>query len=226
MTDLQSKVESYQYIFQICEQKFLITQWAAEQGHITEQIRYRINENFLQEVLSVPNSAITQILKHANLELPRTRMKEPCSSQNTIINISVANKGNQAVQARDITGSSIVTGDHNTVSTTTKQVALTPADQIDVMAELVAMRGLLAELKRVPERGKLDRAVADAVEETAKPEPDREEVGGAVERAVKYAKAADDFGEHAEKLLPRLAALASWLGPAGHALLSTLRIGP
>jgi hypothetical protein len=81
---------------------------------------------------------------------------------------------------------------------------------------------VLAELKKVPDRGKLDRAIEDAVEETAKPKPDKEEVGGALERAVKYAKAADDFGEHAEKLLPRLASLASWLGPAGHTLLSML----
>ena len=131
---------------------------------------------------------------------------------------------NRSVTARDVTSSSIVTGDHNTVSTTMRQVALPPADQVDVKAELAALRDLLVELKKVPDRGKLDRAVEDAVEETGKAEPDKEEVGGALERAVKYAKAAEDFGEHAEKLLPRLAALASWLGPAGHTLLSLLGI--
>jgi hypothetical protein len=129
---------------------------------------------------------------------------------------------NRSVTAREITGSSIVTGDRNIVSTTMKQIALPPADQVDVKAELTALRDLLAELKEVPDRGKLDRAVEDAVEETGKPEPDKEEVGGALERAVKYAKAADDFGEHAEKLLPRLAALASWLGPAGRGLLNMI----
>jgi hypothetical protein len=131
---------------------------------------------------------------------------------------------NRSVTARDVTGSSIVTGDHNIVSTRMKQVPLPPAEQVDVKAELAALREVLAELKKVPDRGKLDRAVEDAVEETVKPEPDKEEVGGALERVVKYAKAADDFGEHAEKLLPRLAALASWLGPAGHMLLSMLGI--
>jgi hypothetical protein len=35
---------------------------------------------------------------------------------------------NRSVTARDITGSSIVTGDHNTVSTTMKQIAPPPAD--------------------------------------------------------------------------------------------------
>jgi hypothetical protein len=127
---------------------------------------------------------------------------------------------NRSVTARDITGSSIVTGDRNIVSTTMKQMPLPPADQVDVKAELAELREALAGLQKVPDRGKLDRAIEDAVEETAKPEPDKEEVGGALERAVKYAKAADDFGEHAEKLLPRLAALGSWLGPVGHGLLS------
>ena len=129
---------------------------------------------------------------------------------------------NRSVTARDVTGSSIVTGDRNIVSTAMKQIPLPPAEQVDVKAELAALREALAELKKVPDRGKLDRAMEDAAEETAKPEPDKKEVGGALERVVKYAKAADDFGEHTEKLLPRLAALASWLGPAGHTLLSML----
>ena len=127
---------------------------------------------------------------------------------------------NWSVTARNVTGSSIVTGDH-TVTTTT-QVPLPPADQVDVKAELAALRAVLATLQKVPDRGKLDRAIEDAVEESAKAEPDKEEVGGALERAVKYAKAADDFADHADKLLPRLAALASWLGPVGHGLLSLL----
>jgi hypothetical protein len=131
---------------------------------------------------------------------------------------------NRSVTARDITGSSIVTGDHNTVTTTMRQVAAPPADQVDAKAELAALKELLADLKKVPDRGKLDRAVEDAVDETAKPEPNKEEVGGALERVAKYAKAADDFGEHAEKLLPRLVALGSWLGPAGRVLLNMLGI--
>jgi hypothetical protein len=101
-----------------------------------------------------------------------------------------------------------------------------PADQVDVKAELAALRDALAELKKVPDRGKLDRAIEDAVEETRKAKPDKAEVGGALERVGKYAKAADDFGEHAEKLLPRLAALGSWLGAHGHNLLAMLGVSP
>jgi hypothetical protein len=127
---------------------------------------------------------------------------------------------NRSIRARDITGSSVVTGDQNTVTTTMRQVPLPAADQVDVKAELAALREALAALNKVPDRGKLDRALEDAADEAEKPEPDKDEVGGALGRVVKYAKAADDFGDHAEKLLPRLAALAAWLGPVGHSLLS------
>jgi hypothetical protein len=131
---------------------------------------------------------------------------------------------NRSVTARDITGSSVVTGDQNIVTTTMKQVTTPPADKVDVKAELAALRDLLAELKNVPDRGRLDRAMQDAIEETAKPEPDKAEVGNALERVTRCAKAASDFTENAEKIVPRLVALGSWLGPAGRALLNSLGV--
>ena len=131
---------------------------------------------------------------------------------------------NRSVTARDITGSSVVTGDNNTVTTTLRQVATPPADKVDAKAELAALQELLAQLKNVPDRGRLDRAMQDAVEETAKPAPDKAEVGNALERVAKCAKAADDFTENAEKIVPRLVALGSWLGPAGRAVLNALGV--
>ena len=131
---------------------------------------------------------------------------------------------NRSVTARDITASSVVTGDHNTVMTTMGQVAVAPADEVDAKAELAALRELLVGLKNVPDRGRLDRAMEDAVEETAKPEPDKECVGNALERVAKSAKAASDFSENAEKIVPRLVALGSWLGPAGRAVLNVLGV--
>ena len=131
---------------------------------------------------------------------------------------------NRSVTARDITGSSIVTGNQNTVTTTMRQVAPPPADKVDVTAELAALKELLAQLTNVPDRGRLDRAMQDAVEETAKPQPDKAKVGNALERVAKCAKAAGDFTENAEKIVPRLVALGSWLGPAGRAVLNALGI--
>jgi hypothetical protein len=132
---------------------------------------------------------------------------------------------NRSVTARDITGSSVVTGDHNTV-TTTKQIPLPPADQVDVKAELAALREALAALQKVPDRGRLDQAMGDAEAEAAKPEPEKKYLGGALERVAECAKTADDFSDHAEKLVPRLAALGAWLGANGHNLLSMLGISP
>ena len=131
---------------------------------------------------------------------------------------------NRSVTARDITGSSIVAGNHNTVTTTMRQVVAPPAGKVDVNAELTALKELLAQLKNVPDRGRLDRAMQDAVEETAKPEPDKEWVGNALERVAKSAKAASDFSENAEKIVPRLVALGSWLGPAGRAVLNVMGV--
>lgn len=130
-----------------------------------------------------------------------------------------SNGDNRSVTARDITGSSVVTGDHNTVGTKMTQHPLPPPETVNAAAELASLRDLLGKLN-VPERGKLDRALQDAVEETAKSKPDKEEVAGALGRVVKYAKAADDFGEHTEKLLPRIVALGSWLGTHGQMLLA------
>ena len=53
---------------------------------------------------------------------------------------------NRSVTARDLTGSSIVTGDRNTVTTTMRQVTMPPADKVDVKAELAALREMLAGL--------------------------------------------------------------------------------
>jgi hypothetical protein len=132
---------------------------------------------------------------------------------------------NTFVTARDIAGSSVVTGDNNIVTTRMTQRPLPPPETVDVRAELAALREALSKLNP-PERGKLDRAVQDAEEEAAKPEPDKEEVAGAVGRIVRYAKAADDFSEHSEKLLPRVLALGSWLGTHGLAVLRMVGIAP
>ncbi len=77
-----------------------------------------------------------------------------------------------------------------------------------------------AALTSVPNRRDLNNAIEDAAEEAAKTEPDKGKISQALERVAECTKAADDFGEHAEKLVPRLLALAAWLGRVGHHLLS------
>jgi hypothetical protein len=86
------------------------------------------------------------------------------------------------------------------------------------------LREALASL-HTPDRGKLDRAFHDAEEEAAKPDPDRAEIAGALQRVLKAAKGANSFAEQVEKLAPRIAALAAWVGPAGRVLLSLAGLG-
>lgn len=130
---------------------------------------------------------------------------------------------NRSVSGVFENGANIVTGDSNVVSTNTIRQPLPAPDTVDVVGELAALRKIIEELS-MPDRGKCQRALDDATDETAKPSPDKEEVAGAIERVVKYAKAADDFGEHAATMLPRVIALGSWLGAHGRPLLSMLGI--
>jgi hypothetical protein len=82
----------------------------------------------------------------------------------------------RSVTARDITGSSVVTGDNNTVSTRMQQIPLPPPGTVDVSAELAALQELVCKLN-LQDRGKLNRAIEDAKEETSKADPDKEKWG-------------------------------------------------
>jgi len=129
-------------------------------------------------------------------------------------------KINIAVSGGHANFGNVSQGGDSSTNTAGSQTIDARGEAVDVKAELASLRELLAELKNVPDRGKLDRAMQDAIEESAKPKPDKDEVGGAVERAIKYAKSANDFGDNLEKLLPRLTAIASWVGIAGRGLLA------
>lgn len=132
--------------------------------------------------------------------------------------------GNRSVSiGRDAVGSSIVTGDHNVIRTQ-YQGSLPPADQVEIKAEVTALRETLAALG-APDQGKLERALADAEEEAAKPAPDPDEIGGALDRAIGYAKKANGFAEQAAKLKPHLEAACSWLGQNWHKLLAAAGLG-
>jgi hypothetical protein len=120
---------------------------------------------------------------------------------------------------RDAIGSQIVTGDDNVVTSKGQRITLPPPESVDIRKELADLRAILASLK-APDAGKLERALDDAEDEVQKDEPDKDEVGGAIERAVKYAKGASDFSEHVEKLAPKLKAVCSWLGQNWYKLLA------
>lgn len=128
--------------------------------------------------------------------------------------------GNRSVSiGGNVTGASIVTGDRNRVTTTLTQVQPPLAEEVDVVAEIAALRGLVEKMA-VTERGK--RALADASDAAAEPKPDKAEVAGALERAVKASKEAADFTENADKIKERVVRIAGWVGPLANGALALL----
>jgi hypothetical protein len=63
------------------------------------------------------------------------------------------------------------------------------------------------------------RALDDAEEEARKPEPDKDEIGAALRRALDYAKKGSGFAEEVAKLAPHVRDAVGWLGAGWHKLL-------
>lgn len=116
-----------------------------------------------------------------------------------------------------VTGSTMITGDGNISSVQYSSVSSATPD-VDIRGELKAMRQILAKLSSSDSR-KIDNAFADADEELDKPQPDKAEVGKALERAIDYASKALGFASVIEKLKPHLTKTVAWLGSDWHKLL-------
>ncbi len=118
----------------------------------------------------------------------------------------------------DAVANVIQTGDGNVATLTYQKVVLPPPESVDIAAELQALEQILARLA-TPDQRKIANAVADAKEEIAKPNPDKNEVGKALERALDYAKKGNEFSGIVEQLAPRIANAAAWLGQNWYKLL-------
>ena len=125
----------------------------------------------------------------------------------------------------DATGNVIATGDGNTIEahvTADKHAAGLPDPAtVDVARELAAIRAVLERLG-ADDAKKLGRALDDASDEAAKPAPDKDEIGRALERALGYARSASAFAAETGKLAPYLRSTVAWLGHQWHALLTYL----
>ena len=117
-----------------------------------------------------------------------------------------------------VTGGAIITGDSSTANINFQQVSLPAPASVNIQAELNALREILAKLES-SDRRKIDNAFEDAQEELNKPQPDKDEVGQALDRALKYAKKAEGFASAIEKLQPHLTKTTAWLGENWHKLL-------
>ncbi len=124
---------------------------------------------------------------------------------------------------RDSIGSANVSGDNNQVRVDYRG-SLPQAEDVDNRADLEAIRALLQELGG-HDPTTHETALSDAETEAKKEEPDADELGDAMDRAIKYAKKANGFAEQASKLKPHLEAVCGWLGQNWHKLLSAAGFG-
>lgn len=118
-------------------------------------------------------------------------------------------------------GNVIQTGDHNVASVEYQQATLPPPTDVDIRPELAALRELLARLGSLDDK-KIQNALSDADDELNKPQPDKDEIGKAVERALDYAKKAEEFAGSIETLKPHVTNIASWLGNNWHKILAVV----
>lgn len=82
---------------------------------------------------------------------------------------------------------------------------------VDMQAELTTIREILERIGG-ENAGKIGRAIDDAIEEANKPDPDKDEVGVALDRAINYAKKSGTFAEEIAKLGPHIVSAVTWLG--------------
>lgn len=122
----------------------------------------------------------------------------------------------------DAVGNVITTGDQNSINARVEaklsKISLPPASSVDIGKEFAQIRALLAEIGG-EHTNKIARALDDAVEETNKPKPDKDEIGSALARILDYAKKGNDFVGVAEKLAPHVTNAVAWLGSNWHKLL-------
>jgi hypothetical protein len=91
-------------------------------------------------------------------------------------------------------------------------VARAPSIGHDSRARVALLIRLVSDL-HIRDRAAFGRALDDARRAVAPLEPDPFEVGGAIERVLKFARSAADFCARAEKIQTVVAPLVTWIGP-------------
>lgn len=123
----------------------------------------------------------------------------------------------------NVMGSAVIAGDANVTTIHYQQAALPSQSSVDIHSELHALREVLTLLE-TSDRRKIDNAIAEAEEELQKPQPDKDEVGKALDRALGYAQKAQGFAESIDKLRPHVERAAAWLGENWYKLLPLVKL--
>ena len=129
--------------------------------------------------------------------------------------------GGNNINMRDAVGGVVIAGDGNKVANTATVTQAGDGAITLAMAResFAAIRAVLDRLETA-ERGKIGRALDDAGEEAAKPEPNKKELGEALQRALTKAKEAGQVVADLEKPVNTI---AGWIASAAPSVASGLR---
>lgn len=126
----------------------------------------------------------------------------------------VSSKDNQDNRTINIGGnvssSVMITGNKSRV-TTTFDNSINTAISTDIAQEISLIKEALSSLN-FEHQLKVNNALSEAQFEADAEEKDKLEIGSALERALKYAKKAEDFSASIERIKPHVINVASWLG--------------
>lgn len=149
---------------------------------------------------------------------PAETVPVKANKNNHISNDNKSGQNRSVSIGGSVTGSAIQTGDYDTANINFQQVSLPKPETVNIQAEINTLREIIEKLES-SDRRKIENAFEDAQEEIKKPQPDKDEVGEALNRALKYAKKAEGFASVVEKLQPHLSKTTAWLGDNWHKLL-------
>jgi flagellin-like hook-associated protein FlgL len=142
----------------------------------------------------------------------------------------MARRSGRRISGRSVSVS--VKGAHNVTQVGSNQRAMTTATEgvgrtsdVDMASELAAIKKLLLALPaRSPiDQQRVENALTEAEQELKRTNPDRDEVGVALERAISYAKRATKFSATVAALKPHIERAATWLGTNWDSLTRVLR---
>lgn len=120
-----------------------------------------------------------------------------------------------------VSKSIIQTGDKGNASLRYERISLPEPASVDMRAELSAIKEAILKLT-TPDSLKIKNALDEAEAELEKPQPDKNEVGKALERALDYAKMAEGFASTVEKLKTPITNAVAWLGNNWHKILGVV----
>lgn len=121
----------------------------------------------------------------------------------------------------DMIGNAI--GDSNQIQGSLQSTKIPSAQDINMAKELAEIKAILEKLSSEDSK-KIANALEDAEDELKKDNPDKDEVGEAIDRALNKAKKANEFAVVIDDLRPHVEAAAGWLGKNWYKILSVISL--